>query len=654
MAMKERRKITMKEKTAAAGTAKNREFIRYCVDMYKVIIDASAILADGSEKMLLSALEAMTDQRKEDDVRQEKVSPEQEDRDSRLVIFREDMNRLEAIGSSSEETADPVLREKAGRMYQLIRLLGEEGLADIVPSGETELESQAAVYIKRQRLMHQNLLLVTQRQDCRPDRIKGRTTLKAYVGVCHVEPDGTLAPTERTEVSGSDRLLSSGTDLHEGSTVYSGEMAFILKEMIGEGGEGKVYTFESDQMSGDDYVIKIYRPEKLTASRRKKVELLARMPHDRKGICLPVHVVTDEAGCFRGYLMQRAKGTELSEIFSDPIGFIPQEWKKFDMVRLTIRILENIVFLHDNQILVGDINPHNILVENPRRVWFVDCDSYQAGGIPCGVGHDEYTAPEIMGKDFSGFLRTEQNEAFAVATLVFQMMVVGMLPYSHKGGGDNVDNILGGDFVYPFMGRSSNGRMPDGPAKYEWSNLAFYLKEAFFETFSQGGRHNRYGERLHAEDWLDLMHRYPGWLKIKRMGDSRSETDVIFPAGSKVVEDGGDYAACRCCGRLFYKRQLTEGFCRQCLDEGEEYQCQEPGCHEILVYTNLEKYVWKKPRDRFCSIHAAIPKETRTCRCCGREFTLTKGQYYGFLDRKLKLPKTCPACRKAGKNSSAA
>lgn len=100
-------------------------------------------------------------------------------------------------------------------------------------------------------------------------------------------------------------------------------------------------------------------------------------------------LLRDAEGNFVGYRMERARGTELQRaLFTRPAleAHFPN-WKKADMVQLCITILEKICALHGRGIILGDINPLNILVVSPTEVWFVDCDSYQIGGYPCPVGH---------------------------------------------------------------------------------------------------------------------------------------------------------------------------------------------------------------------------------------------------------------------------
>ena len=174
-------------------------------------------------------------------------------------------------------------------------------------------------------------------------------------------------------------------------------------------------------------------------------------------------------------------------------------WRKRDTVELCITILQKIKYLHDRNIIMGDINPANILVVSPKEVYFVDTDSYQIEDFPCPVGTINYTAPEIQRRHFSGFLRTKGNENFAVATLLFMIMLPGKPPYSQQGGEDPISNIIKMDFSYPF-GDNSNKKTPDGPWRYIWSHLTYDLKKAFYNTFRIDGENSKKDDRLSVNE----------------------------------------------------------------------------------------------------------------------------------------------------------
>lgn len=295
------------------------------------------------------------------------------------------------------------------------------------------------------------------------------------------------------------------------------------------GGEGTIYT-----TSIPNIVAKIYKPEKLDRAKFEKLSLMMTKSINCEGVCFPLALLYNDKNEFVGYLMNKAEGKELQRCV-----FIPQllkknfpGWTKVDTVTLCVTILKKFKYLHERNIILGDINPNNILVVSPSQVYFVDTDSYQIEGFPCPVGTINYTAPEIQRKEYSSFLRTPDNEYFAVATLLFMIMLPGKPPYSLQGGENQIDNIINGDFAYAF-GICSTGKAPEGMWRFCWSHLPYGLKEYFYETFRKGGKHSTEATRYSTEDWLQKFEHYLYLLKSGKLVSQDSMSLDIFPSRLK-------------------------------------------------------------------------------------------------------------------------
>lgn len=281
---------------------------------------------------------------------------------------------------------------------------------------------------------------------------------------------------------------------------YNGQQVRLLKKLA-SGGEGTVY--ETDQPS---VLCKIYHPSGLKEGARRKVELMVTRRVSHPAICWPTEAVRDSQGVFRGFLMPRASGEPLGHGLFIPTVWLAKHpnWTRKDSVRLAISILEGIEFLHRMKVLLGDINPMNILVKDANTVYFVDCDSYQVEGFPCPVGSINFVAPEIQGQDFTRFLRTPEHELFAVATLVFMIMMPGKPPYSHQGGADGAANIRKMHFPYPLGEKGSQGA-PEGAWRFCWSHLNRALKEAFHASFDSASQGQA---RVKISEWIRLLRNY--------------------------------------------------------------------------------------------------------------------------------------------------
>ena len=323
-----------------------------------------------------------------------------------------------------------------------------------------------------------------------------------------------------------------------GSTVHTHDLNcpnVVLGDEISKGGEGTVYKTNVPGM-----VCKVYYPEKLTTCLKAKVELLAShaVPRDM-GICLPIQSVYDTQNQFRGFLMWGARGAKLQESAMSP-GWLEQhkEWTRLQLAQLCCTILEKISYIHRMNLLIGDINSANILVESPTSVWFVDCDSFQVEGFPCPVGVPSYTAPELHGTQLGSTLRTMENELFSVAILLFMIMLPGKHPYSHQGGGAPDENIRKGHFPYA-LGERHSDCVPEGKWRYCWSHLPRPIKDSFFNCFHKDG----FGKpRTTIKNWQRLFDRYCTILKDPRetfVGPSQKYGFdlMIFPHNRRRIKN---------------------------------------------------------------------------------------------------------------------
>lgn len=316
-----------------------------------------------------------------------------------------------------------------------------------------------------------------------------------------------------------------------GQYVLCGGKEVLLLKCIASGGEGSVYE------TNTPYVCKIYKKEKIEKSKIEKIKLMTSKRINFEGICWPVDIVYNKYNEFVGYLMPKASGKELQKcLFVKPllIKNFPN-WDKRDTVQLCLTILEKIQFLHKRNIILGDINPMNILVVDSKEVYFVDTDSYQIEGFPCPVGTVNYTAPEIQRKKFNTFLRSFGNEYFAVATLLFMIMLPGKPPYSQQGGESPIENIIKMDFSYP-LGEHSNRKAPDGPWRYMWSHMPYYIKEAFYKTFRKNEENSLENSRLSTEEWYSKMEHYLELLDNGKLKEQDQMSIELFPTRYKNIQ----------------------------------------------------------------------------------------------------------------------
>ena len=313
----------------------------------------------------------------------------------------------------------------------------------------------------------------------------------------------------------------------EGDFVYQGRTPIRLTERIGDGGEGTVYKTNKNE----NVVAKIYSDKKLTSHKQSKIEMIIAAGLSIDGVCFPTARLYNSKGVFVGYLMPKAEGEKLgTSVFRGEKGMkrFFGSWKRSDLVTLAITILSTIKKIHDLGILIGDINGLNILVKSPTEVYFVDTDSFQINEYPCPVGTLDFTAPEIQGKDYKCILRSVGNENFAIAVLLFKLLMFGESPYAQQGGSGIAHNISTGNFSFPLKGKGNN-KMPKGDWICFWSHLPDKLQEIFYRTFRKG--ETMYDERVRpgVEVWLKELTIYLRQLNDGTLKKIDVDSVKLFP-----------------------------------------------------------------------------------------------------------------------------
>ena len=313
---------------------------------------------------------------------------------------------------------------------------------------------------------------------------------------------------------------------------------YILTGIIAHGRKSIVYETESLGKSGE-YAAKIYRPEFCTIRQLEKLRLIVSLGLNCKGICFPDEVLLNERGEFCGCLMPRADGGSIEELFCTAPEFARRfpDWKKTDMVLLTMNILDRIKYLHDNGVIVGNLVPENIMFMSTEEIYFVDADSWQYREFPCPDGDVYCTPPELQGKDFRTFLRTIGNENFGVAVLVFMLMMQGLPPYASFDRELPKEEIRAGKFPYTVgeFKPIKDYKAPTMEARKIWSHLVRQLKDTFMHTFHENGEHNTEKTRYPVDQWIKDMSYY--YACLPKMIKTDPDSEEIFPQDTRKALD---------------------------------------------------------------------------------------------------------------------
>lgn len=300
------------------------------------------------------------------------------------------------------------------------------------------------------------------------------------------------------------------------------------------------------RQQNDMYVAKIYdSTPKETKSQdpseklRFLIEYWKKNGKKLRGFSFPRFIVTDEKKQCVGFLMPRYTGYSLEKIFGcfqdqrrssmlkrPPfLRDITSKWTRVELTSLAIDILQKLERLHQWGFLMGDINTSNILVSEDGGTLFIDVDSYQIERFTCSMFRPEFISPRLeqMGNRTDVFYTTE-DENYAIAVLIFQILFVGTHPYA-RSGKDTIDHqIMQRNFAYPLTYKRAHG-IPSGPWQKIWYCLPFNIQKAFQIVFN-GSDSKRYPD---TSEWIRLLCKYKADLEANAIRRD------IFPTTDSVL-----------------------------------------------------------------------------------------------------------------------
>src|SRR5499433_1367683 len=205
---------------------------------------------------------------------------------------------------------------------------------------------------------------------------------------------------------------------------------------IGTGAEGEVYEIQDKS----DLVAKIYH-EPPSPEKAEKLVVLSRLGNERlfNLSAWPVSTLRDAPdGEVVGFVMKKISQAEEVHTLHSPksrLQKFPEASWAF-LIYVAANISRAVAAIHDHGLVIGDLNPKNILVTKRATVYLLDCDSFQftADGktYRCEAGFPEYTPPELQGLAFKKIDRKPLHDYFGLAVVIFQLLFVGRHPFSGR------------------------------------------------------------------------------------------------------------------------------------------------------------------------------------------------------------------------------
>ncbi|HET7560260.1 MAG TPA: protein kinase [Limnochordia bacterium] len=302
-----------------------------------------------------------------------------------------------------------------------------------------------------------------------------------------------------------------------------------LGRKLADGGEAEIFAVDGSP----ELLAKLYRADKRTDERAAKLRLmLARPPRGapRRGLvgriaaagglrsarrpvfAWPQALLEDEAGRVVGFLMPRIDDAQPLDV-----AFNPSERRRrsvdFTWRQLTAAATElarAVESAHRAGYVIGDLNESNVLVRPDTTVCLVDCDSYQARDpgdgrlYRCEVAKVEYLPPEAQKQDLSQLERTPEHDLFALAVLIFQLLMEGRHPFANTERPDVGQSIE--ENLTPYFNPGAFGPEATLPvAALPGEVLPRGLRRLFWRAFMDG--HERPALRPNALAWALALER---------------------------------------------------------------------------------------------------------------------------------------------------
>jgi len=261
-----------------------------------------------------------------------------------------------------------------------------------------------------------------------------------------------------------------------------------LGKSLGRGGEGDVYAL-ADRT---DVAVKVYK-EILRRSREAKVRAMveSRLADKTELVAFPSAVATDSSGVFVGFTMRLVSGYQpIHELYSPKSRKIqfPKADYRF-LAQVAQNVARAVATVHQAGCVIGDFNHSGVLVASNGTVALIDADSFQfqlnGRSYPCVVGTEDFTPPELHGKNLSQVERTRAHDNFGLAVAIFQLLAMGKHPYMGRYSGEDLSlgqAIAQHRFAYSTV-RQSTTRTTPPPASIQLSDFPRPLAHAFEAAF---------------------------------------------------------------------------------------------------------------------------------------------------------------------------
>ena len=416
-----------------------------------------------------------------------------------------------------------------------------------------------------------------------------------------------------TKISDAPLSPDDNSEYCSGDTININNSPCILGDVLGHGGEGTVFEIE-----GKKEVAKLYHKYSINLRQIEKLKIIVAANLRSESIAAPISLVFDsENRNVIGFTMEYVVGRKLDEVLIDD----GKLYNKREIVLLCYNIVRAYHELDTkaptHKILAGDINTNNVIVYDKTKVKLIDIDSIQIDDYPCPVGFAGFNHPSSIGKNYREYLRNEANEQFALAVLLF-MVLINKHPYAQTNGEDDDSNVLN----LPFRYQRDEKKIQNIPSRqyvFRWSTLTPELQQLFIDTFTTAKTSLPIITTF--EQWEIELRDYYATLE-KRIQEYR-----MLDIWLLTMDPFSEAKVCSYCGNAFTPTSEAQKLCPRCSKLNlSERQCANPFCATpgriYYIPVAMSRHIL------YCS--DCLQPYVSNCKRCGQKIPVKKHEIHTF------------------------
>ncbi len=294
--------------------------------------------------------------------------------------------------------------------------------------------------------------------------------------------------------------------------------AVVLNRVEGSGnrgGEGELCEIAGRQ----DVIAKIFfdhiRSGSAYQEKLEKLRVMIRQEHkltiDGRPVCAWPFELLKQNNEIIGLIMPRLPGDVLTRYFSPS----SHNASTYDLYEIAINTALAFKIVHDEGIIVGDVHPGNLLVDEKYHVGFVDTDSFQIkshdGTIyRCGVAIMDFLPPELQTRSISTTVRALESDIYSLGILIFNVLVQQHpFDYVHKPPRrETQDRIRVGAWMYTIkrfyrFGKNFPKMTMPAPNSVPWDEIDPKVRSLFHKLFDNG--HRRIKKRPSVGEIIEVL-----------------------------------------------------------------------------------------------------------------------------------------------------